>query len=144
MSFDKYERMKKAFIIRLTQQEDAVSNRLLDADLEARGGAAAIEVGEDGQLALAADAAPLAQRPRDVDLALTIRELVNWYVGEQATELQDLKALKLEKRIARKVLLRLLRVDGVLYHPVDYEALPEGEAPADDDDRLVSINPDHS
>ena len=76
-----------------------------------------------------------------MDLALTIRELVNWYVGEQAAELQDLKALKLEKRIARKVLLRLLRVDGVLFHPVDYEAMEA--PPADDDDRLVAINPDH-
>ena len=67
---------------------------------------------------------------------------MNWYVGEQASELQDLKALKLERKLARKVLLRLLRVDGVLYHPVDYEAVEGGDA-VDDEDRLVAINPDH-
>jgi hypothetical protein len=41
VSFDKYERMRKAFVIRLTQQEEAVTSRLLAQDLEARGGASA-------------------------------------------------------------------------------------------------------
>jgi DNA replication licensing factor MCM6 len=141
--FEKYERMKKAFLLRLTQQEDQVTQRQLDEDLLSRGAAAHVTVSSDGTLTLSGEAGPLLNRPKPEESALTLRQLVNWYLEQHESSIVDRKALKLESKIAKKVLSRMLKVDRQLFYPIDYDAMEPGDPnlPEDEEDRLVAINP---
>jgi len=141
--FEKYERMKKAFLLRLTQQEDQVTQRQLDEDLLSRGAAAHVTVSPDGTLTLSGEAGTLSSRPKPEESALTQRQLVNWYLEQHESTLVDRKALKLESKIAKKVLGRMLKVDRQLFYPIDYDAMEPGDPnlPEDEEDRLVAINP---
>jgi len=140
IAFDKFERMKRAFLIRLGQQEEAVTQRLHEEDLARRGGAGTVRLDEDGTMTLG-EAGVLPVRPRNEDLGLSVRALVNWYLEEQGAELADTAALKAEAKVARKVLARLIRVDRVLAYALDYDGMDEGERPPEDL-RVVIINPD--
>jgi DNA replication licensing factor MCM6 len=141
--FEKYERMKKAFLLRLSQQEDEVTQRHLDEDLQSRGASAHVSVSADGTLTLSGSAGTLINRPKREESALSMRQLVNWYLEQHEHTLVDRKAVKMEYKIAKKVLGRMLKVDRQLFHPIDYDAMQPGDPllPIDEEDRLVTINP---
>lgn len=126
---DKYDRMRRAFILRLEQFETAVMDQAIDQARIARGGAPIM---------------PTDIRIKPEEKAMSINGLINWYLEQQESRgfVPDFKIVKQERKLAKKVLHRLITRDFVLMYAIDYEALPEGEK-VPEEDRLVYVNPDY-
>jgi hypothetical protein len=110
ITHEAYQRMLRQFVLVLREKEAVVENKLML---------------EGGSLA-DADAA---------DMGMTVDELVTWWLKETETGETTMEALQESNKLARKVIRRLVRTDGVLVYANDDESLPEGQ-------RLLMVAPD--
>ena len=67
-------------------------------------------------------------------------EVVEWYLNQQE-ELDSLEALAEERRLVRRIIQRLIRIDGVL---VVLNEPAEGEPKIDPDDRILMVKGDYN
>jgi len=105
-----YQRMMRQFVLVLREKEAATENKLM----------------LEGNSLADADAA---------DLGMKVDELVAWWLRETETGETTMEQLQENNKLARKVIRRLIRTDGVLVYAGDDDALAEGQ-------RLVMVAPD--
>ena len=67
-------------------------------------------------------------------------DVVEWYLNQQE-ELDSLEALAEERRLVRRIIQRLIRIDGVL---VVLNEPAEGEPKIDPDDRILMVKGDYN
>lgn len=133
ISAEKFRRMEKVFLLRLQQQEAAATAQLLDDD-ERRDG-----FGEDGSPASpgSRELAMTSRKLKPEDRSVTHNDLIAWYIScfvEEQVNV-DQKMLKAERKLAKKVLRKLIKTD-VLTYTVDYDDVAEAVA---DEDKLICL-----